>query len=246
MAFLWTANNPHAPVRANGRRFWGYPTRNGGTAAIRCIGIHTAETDPSPASAENVARWLRDSAPNPASYHSLVDSDSEVELLPDSAVAFGIASFNTPTVHLSFATRAGWWGRYPAWDDDALDRGARVAARWVRRYNIPLRWITRTQALGGERGFVRHSTMDPSRRSDPGASFPADRFFTLIRSYLTGSEEDPMAWLRRNNWPDWSHGDAPIYATSSTNPRRRVADLTVVEFFQMLVRVFRHFHRGGR
>lgn len=178
-------NNPHAPLRANGRRWWGYPSRSGGTAAIRVIAIHTTENAPSPAVALNVARWQATTAPGPSSYHVIVDSDHTVRTVLDEHTAFHIANFNTASLGLSFGTRAALWGRYPEWDELALERGAAQVREWLDLYDIPLRWLTRAQALAGQRGLVRHSVMDPSRRTDPGGAFPAARFFRFI-------EEDDM------------------------------------------------------
>lgn len=174
--------NPNSRERDNGVRWWGYAHRRGGTDAIRVIGIHTTESPPSPASALNVAKWQAYTAPAPSSYNVLVDSDHRVRTVLDSQVAFHIRSFNTPSVGLSFATYATWWGKYPTWDEEALVRGAEQAREWVEQYDIPLRWLTRRQALNGERGFVRHSVMDPDRRSDPGNRFPSQTFFDLIRN----------------------------------------------------------------
>lgn len=179
--YLYAHPNPNAPRRANGVRFWGYPTRSTG---IRAIGVHTAETAPSQASAENIARYLS-TTDRAASYHRVVDSDTTVQLLPDEATAFGIVKFNSPTLHLSWATRAAMWGQYPVWDDQALHRGADVAAEWVQRHDIPVRWITKAQADQGDKGLVLHRTMDPARRSDPGDGFPADEFLRRVLDRLT-------------------------------------------------------------
>jgi hypothetical protein len=194
--YLLTRDNPYARAwhKARGRSygFWGYPTRTTGVAGIRVIGIHTAESDPSPASAENVARWQRDAAQQPSSYHRMVDSDSTVLTLPDEAVAFQIGAFNTPCISLSFATKASMWGRFPAWDAQAINRAAEVAAEWCRRYHIPLVWLSRSQALGGASGFVRHSVMDPDRRGDPGDKFPAGQFFAATHQLLNFEDDMPL------------------------------------------------------
>lgn len=193
---LFTADNPHSSVRANGKRGWFYPTRN---ASIRAIVLHTAETDPSPASAENVGRWQRDAAPVPSSYHVLVDSDSTVRALPDGATAFHCVGFNSPSLGLSFATRAAWWGRFPAWDRAALAHGAAQVASWCRRYDIPPVLLTREQALAGRSGIVTHAVMDPRRRSDPGDLFPMQDLMWRVRAGLWPAavefEEDVMASL---------------------------------------------------
>lgn len=170
-------NNPHSRVRDDGNRWWGYPTRRG---TITAIVVHTAESPPSPASALNVARWQAHTAPVPSSYQVLVDSDHTVRTVLDSQTAFHVVGFNSSSLGLSFATRASLWGRYPVWDEQALTRAATVCRQWMALYDIPPRWLTRDQALRGDRGFVRHSTMDPDRRGDPGAKFPAARFMSLL------------------------------------------------------------------
>lgn|GEM_PF-4777917 len=179
--FLLTAENPHAAVRANGMRGWYYSSRR---APIRLLVVHTAETDPSPASAENVSRWQRDTATVPSSYHSNHDSDSSVTLLPDSFTAFHCVGFNSPSLGYALATRAAWWGRYPSWDRPALERAAVWAASRCIAYDIPPRELTRAQAAAGGSGIARHSTLDPVRRSDPGATFPMQAHLARIRQLL--------------------------------------------------------------
>ena len=187
--------NPNSRVRGNGVRWWGHPQRRGGSSAIRVIGIHTTENDPSPAVTLNVARWQAYTAPDPSSYHVLADSDHLVRTVLDTQVAFHIAGFNTPSLGLSFGTRAALWGRYPDWDEAALLNGAEQAREWVEKYDIPVRWITRAQALNGESGFVRHSVMDPDRRGDPGRGFPSQTFFDMIRN---GKPKEPKrTWMEK-------------------------------------------------
>ena len=181
--------NPNSKVRADGNRWWGHPTRQG---TITAIVVHTAETSPSPASALNVARWQAYTAAVPSSYHVIVDSDHAVRTVLDTQTAFHCVGFNPVSVGLSFATRASLWGRWPVWDEQALARAAAVSRQWMALYGIPARWLTRVQASRGVKGFVRHSTMDPGRRSDPGHLFPAGRFFALLAD-PDPEPEDPMA-----------------------------------------------------
>ena len=187
--------NPNSRVRDDGGRWWGYPTRRG---AITAIVFHTAESPPSPASALNVARWQAHTATVPSSYHVLVDSDHTVRTVLDRQTAFHVVGFNSSSLGLSFATRASLWGRYPLWDEQALTRAAAVCRQWMALYGIPPRWLTRDQALRGVRGFVRHSTMDPDRRGDPGAKFPATRFMSLLDRPTPTPAPDPEpepSWL---------------------------------------------------
>ena len=184
---LSVRDNPHAPARANGRKFWGHPERRDGLQAIRTVGIHTTEGG----TPINTARWQAHQADRASSYHVIAGADGLLRTLEDEAVAFHIAGHNTPSLGLAFAGRAADWGNDPDRDLAALAHGARQAAAWRDAYDIPLRWLTKTQADRGEPGFVRHSTMDPSRRSDPGRGFPADIFFELIDQGST--TEDIMA-----------------------------------------------------
>lgn len=178
-------DNPHSAVRANGVRFWGYPQRQ---QPVTCVVLHTTENNPTPTSALNVARWQATSAPSPSSYHVIVDSDSVVRTLPDEATAFHTVGLNSRSLGLSFATRASLWGRHPSWDRPALLRAAWVASVWCRAYGIPARWVTLDEAQRGVPGFIRHSTADPSRRSDPGPNFPDVLFFDLVRQNLSVSQ----------------------------------------------------------
>lgn len=190
--YLYAHENPWAPIRENGRRFHGYPGRS---QKIRLIGIHTTESlfdlIGEDTGAEGVARF-QSTTDRPSSYHRIVDRDSTVICLPDEATAFGIGNLNSPTLHLSFAMRAADWSD-PVKAKAArpmLERGADVCADWCRQYGIPLSWLTRGLAFGSARGFIRHGTADPGRRSDPGKDFPADLFFDLIAARLV--QEDDM------------------------------------------------------
>lgn len=79
-----------------------------------------------------------------------------------------------------------------------LERAADVGAERSAAYGTPLTWLTREQAFGQSRGFVRHVTADHSRRSDPGKDFPAGLSFELIAARLAApptQQEDHMAAL---------------------------------------------------
>ena len=169
-------NNPNAPLRANGVRWWGHPSRH---HRPRVIVLHTAESTPTGSSARAVAEW-QSRAPVPSSYHVLCDSRTTLRTVRDDHTAFHAASFNSISLGISWATRASLWGTHPDWDTAALLRAAAVCRQWQALYAIPARWLSRPQVQAGASGFVRHSTLDPARRSDPGVKFPATRFFSLL------------------------------------------------------------------
>jgi len=180
---LSTRNNPNSRVRANGIRWWGHPSRN---SNITCIVLHTTENDPGNGVAMNVARWQASTAPVPSSYHKLVDTHNIVQTVLDNHTAFHAVNFNSRGLGVSFATRAARWGRNATADTRMLERGAWVVAEWCKRYNIPVRMITRAEGARGVRGILTHALVDPSRRSDPGRGFPLQRFLNLVRQYISG------------------------------------------------------------
>lgn len=190
--YLYAHPNRNAPIRANGVRFHGYPTRS---QKVRLVGLHTTESlfdqIGQDTGAEGVARY-QSQTDRPSSYHRIVDRDSTVVCLPDEATAFGIGRLNAPTLHLAFALRAADWSdpKKARAALPMLERAADVCAEWSREFGIPLTWLSRDAAFGKARGFIRHGTADPTRRSDPGKDFPADLFFDLIADRLAPQEDD--------------------------------------------------------
>ncbi len=155
------------------------------------IVVHTAESvmdsiGPD-AGAENVARFIANRS-DFGSYHTLVDSDSRVRLVPFDAEAYGDGTGSNPfAIHISFALAATDWPRLTPEKRAAFIRqGAKAAAeaaRWVERtqdIRVPARRLTRAESEQREPGFISHGDRDPGRRSDPGAMFPWTAFFAAF------------------------------------------------------------------
>lgn len=172
--YLLDQRNPH--TRGG---FHGYTSRS---SPVSAVVVHTAESAPSSSSATGVGNYFA-STPTQVSYHTGVDSSRAVAYLPYSHTAFHTRGFNSRSLGLSFCTQARRWAHadHRSWGEAALAHGAAELAKMCGHYDIPIRRISAQQARQGVKGIVSHAQMDPSRRSDPGASFPWDQFFELAR-----------------------------------------------------------------
>ena len=192
MAYL--DDNP--PARTQFRR-----TRR--AAVTGAIVIHTAEntTDTTlpDGGAEAVARFIATRTDAAGSYHSVVDSDSVVEVGRYEWEMFHEGTGgNRWSLGLSFACRASQWSTLPdRWVTDAVRLGgleAAMMAAWVKStvgVTVPARRISPAQYRAGEPGFISHAELDPGRRSDPGADFPWSSFLDRFAQYAGG--EPPVA-----------------------------------------------------
>lgn len=135
-------------------------------------------------SAERTARYATTTT-RPVSWHAGADADSFLYLLPANYTAFHCKGFNSSGYGLEISKRTARWAGMPAdWVEKTLRNAAKALAPIVRKYGIPLRRLTKAQALAGEKGFLYHADADPTRRVDPGADFPLSRLFALIRAEL--------------------------------------------------------------
>jgi len=193
----------HHVNRSNGLTKPWYTTRN---KPIRFVVIHTAENLPDwkgeDSGAEAVAKF--GAGTTRASWHQTVDSDSTVPMLPDTYTAWHVRGHNSEALGVEIATRAGSWDAAPtAWKSAVMIRLADLVRQWCKDHNIPVKHLTQKQIDAGEKGIVGHYQLDPSRRTDPGASFDWDLLIDLI---LLG--EDNMAVEEHNHnlqvQPEWS------------------------------------------
>lgn len=147
------------------------------------IVVHTAESAldmiGADTGAEDVARFIQ-LRTDFGSYHTIVDSDSRVRLVPFDAEAYGDRTgSNSFAIHISFACKAaGWADMSPVRVGAFIRQGAVAAAeaaKWLKNVHgvtVPSLRITKAQSDAGVPGFISHALRDPARRSDPGADFP--------------------------------------------------------------------------
>ena len=197
--YLLDHPNPACPDRGDGQ-YHGYAEMQ---AQPYLIAVHTTESFADELGddmgAENVAAYFSRST-TPASYHTIVDSDSTVRCLPAGLdgttvhTAFHCYGRNTGNLGVSFAMRAAEWETVSeAWKTAALTRAADEVALWCRRWDIPARLVDRDQADAGMSGITGHGILQPEDRTDPGAAtvfapslFPWDRFLAMVNERLGG------------------------------------------------------------
>ncbi|MEM7275247.1 MAG: N-acetylmuramoyl-L-alanine amidase, partial [Actinomycetota bacterium] len=174
------------------------------------IVVHTAESGTdrfgSDPRAENVARFIRDRS-DAGSYHLIGDADSIVQLVRFENEAFQDGSGSNPwAIGISLAMNAADWPRLSSSRrtqfTDTAAQMASIAARWLSDRGLPVpeaRLLTKAESeRANASGFISHARRDPTRRSDPGASFPWSAFFRTYQQYLSngGLGSDPDTLVR--------------------------------------------------
>ena len=178
MSYLLEARKQRTPQ-------WNRTRRNGGTPSGVCV-IHTAEGN----GANNVLDWILTRS-DYGSYHRLCDATSTLKLAPWSGETFHCRFTNPHSVGISAAVKAADWpALYKAGTGQKIiDRMAIEAADFVqymkgRGVTVPVKRISRAEALAKKPGFPAHGDTDPGRRTDPGAGFDWAYFFDRIRHHL--------------------------------------------------------------
>ena len=154
-------------------------------------------------SAEKTARYAA-TTDRKVSWHSGSDTDSHLQLVPDSFTAFHCVGYNSVTVGHEISKRDTCWAdESPEWVAASLRQAAASLAPRAKELGIPLRKATKAEldrairTNGAPVGFVSHSDLDPKRRSDPGADFPWRRFLDLMAPTApTEDEMTPAEWTR--------------------------------------------------
>ena len=155
------------------------------TAALIGICIHTTE-NPITSRAIDVAEWQ--ARTQTGSYNELVDAKQNVVICntDDWSVWATGNKGNDLLLHLSFVarasmTRAEWLAQMPM-----LETGADRAARWVKKYNFPIKKVT-VSDLPGFVGHVDTRVWGGTDHTDPGVNFPWDVFLPLVKDRVSGT-----------------------------------------------------------
>lgn len=187
--------------------------RRDGTRFAGLIVVHTAENatvlSGADSGAQAVAQYIlgRD---DHGSYHAIVDADTILHMAHPEWETFHCRYTNRWSYGIAVAIRSADWPaleevRHGDWSraEAILDNLARAAADAVdyalteHGVTVPLKRISRSEALAGKPGFVAHADTDPDRRSDPGKDFNWDFFFARIKHHARSQdiEEDTVVTM---------------------------------------------------
>lgn len=161
-----------------------YGNTNGRT--VRLVVIHDMEAPEKSTTAESVARYFARGSVK-ASAHLCIDSDSIIQCVKDSDVAYAAPGANNDGIQLELAgyarqTREQWLDAY---SKAVLENAARATAQYCVKYNLPVVKLTNTELVNGKRGIIGHiqasQAYKKSSHTDPGNNFPWEYFLQRVR-----------------------------------------------------------------
>lgn len=158
------------------------------TGPVRLVVIHTPIWQEIASGAEGLGRYFASMADNRvASSHIGVDSDTIVQYVKDSFVAYGAPGANHDGMHIEIV---GTHTQTPAqWRDlfsiTALALSADATAQYLLKYGLPPKLLSVAEVKGGiAKGVCSHNSVSlafgKSNHSDPGHNFPWDRFMKYV------------------------------------------------------------------
>lgn len=152
---------------------------------------HTAESLPDftgpDTSGETLAKYASTTTRS-VSWHSTVDADGTIPMLPDSYVGFHVVGYNSCSVGMEIATQAHRWVElaqsYQKWYEAIMGNAANQIAWWCKVHDLEPVRLTKEQADRGARGVIGHHALDPDRRTDPGVAFAWERFMADVKARI--------------------------------------------------------------
>jgi N-acetylmuramoyl-L-alanine amidase-like protein len=153
---------------------------------IRLLVIHTPEWIEGATSAEDLGRYFLNPESS-KSYHIGIDSNSIVQYVLDSDVAYGCPGVNNDGLQIAIVgfarqTRAEWRDKFSL---AALHLAADACAQYCLKYQIPSTHLTNDQLKAGAKGIIGHyqgtAVYKKSDHTDPGSGFPWPKFQGLVQ-----------------------------------------------------------------
>jgi N-acetyl-anhydromuramyl-L-alanine amidase AmpD len=162
----------------------------GRTNAIDVLVIHTMESPEKPDTAESVANWFAGATAPQASAHYCIDSNSVVQCVHDTDVAWHAPGANHNGLGFEHAGRAAqsshdWRDEY---SQAMLEISAELVAQKCAEHHIPVVWLQPADLRAGRRGITGHvQVSDAFHRSDhrdPGTSFPIEEYLERVKRHM--------------------------------------------------------------
>lgn len=172
--------------------------RNASRTSIDVIVVHDMEAPEKGDTAERISNFFATTT-KPASAHYNIDNNSIVQCVKDEDIAYHAPGANHNGIGLEHAgyasqTAADW---HDAYSDAMLRISAKLSAELVRKYNIPVVWLSPADLQAGKRGFTSHNNVSKafgkSSHWDPGPGFPVDTYLRYVKENL-GQVTEPVNW----------------------------------------------------
>jgi N-acetyl-anhydromuramyl-L-alanine amidase AmpD len=187
---------------------------SGRDSSIDLLIIHTMEAPEKGETAENIASWFAGSTAPQASAHYCIDSDSIVQCVRDSDVAWHAPGANHDGIGFEHAGFARSTGR--GWKDDysksMLARSAKLAAEKCAEYQIPVVWLSSSDLRAGRRGITSHNNVSKafgqSTHWDPGSGFPVQGYLRQVRRILAEGGTTIDGRQLKDDPPTLRHGNS--------------------------------------
>jgi hypothetical protein len=167
---------------------WYGPLRS---TPVTLVVVHDMEYPERITAAEDIARdFANRTIDNKGSAHICVDSDSIIQCVSDSFVAYGAPGANHNGIHVELA---GFGAQSPAqWRDKyslaLLALGADAVAQFCIKYGLPAIHLSDAQLKLNGRGIVGHDQVSrvfkKSTHTDPGPHFPWPRFMKYVEGAM--------------------------------------------------------------
>lgn len=168
---------------------WPYiPARDVGakrSGPVELFVVHVAQSPETAAGAENLGRYFQ-KPDYPSSTHIGVDSDTIVQYVKDSYVAYGAKGANHNAIHMEITgmmqqSRKQWLDKFSIL---TLALAADAAAQYCLKYSLPPVQLTDDELRHGWKGIVGHDQVSrvfkQSDHTDPGPNFPWKRYIAMV------------------------------------------------------------------
>lgn len=159
------------------------------TVKPRLVVIHTGELKEGPIAAESLAKYGQH-PDYTSSWNLAVDSDSIIQCVKDSYVAYAAPGANHDGIQIELACYAGQTAG--EWRDPysiaLVALAADATAQYCLKYGLPPVHLSDAQLLAGDPGIIGHDQASrvykKSDHMDPGPNFPWARFIAIVQAMV--------------------------------------------------------------